>query len=452
MDLVNFSMRILPLCIAAFLIIAPPAATAQWVQGAAGTQRTLWTVHFLTDSVGWIAYSDTVSKTTDGGVTWTPHSVGTSSTLTAVFFSDLDTGYAAGAKAPGVSGVFRTTDGGEHWQDVSPGVGTFMSGAYFVDGGRGWAVGQDGIGNGGIVATSNGGETWTDQTPGRVSDLSSVFFLDPMTGWVVGDMVILKTTDGCSTWVEQDTALTRFWGLPLHSVCFANKDTGWVVGGIAGESVIASTRDGGLTWSNQLFGSATPSHDIGRLYWVTFVDDTTGWFVGTRRDGVTSLVLSTRDGGETLTYQDPQVRGRLHCVSFADRQHGWAVGELGLLLVTSNGGVTAVGPEGKSLPAGFALFQNYPNPFNPSTTIRYALPRHSHVTLAIFNTLGQQVATPVQGEQDAGYHETTFDARGLASGVYLCRLRVRPSGSAEWRDSGSGAAEVVRTMEMLLVR
>jgi hypothetical protein len=84
--------------------------------------------------------------------------------------------------------------------------------------------------------------------------------------------------------------------------------------------------------------------------------------------------------------------------------------------------VSAEGETAQNLPSRSVLHHAYPNPFNPSTTIRYGLPSRSHVTLTVFNTLGQQVATLVQGEQEAGFHEAVFGASGLASGVYLCRL------------------------------
>ncbi len=78
----------------------------------------------------------------------------------------------------------------------------------------------------------------------------------------------------------------------------------------------------------------------------------------------------------------------------------------------------------KGRPTSFGLNQNYPNPFNPSTAIRYALPQRSYVTLTVFNTLGQRVATLVNGEVEAGYHEVKFDASGIASGVYFYRIQA----------------------------
>jgi hypothetical protein len=70
---------------------------------------------------------------------------------------------------------------------------------------------------------------------------------------------------------------------------------------------------------------------------------------------------------------------------------------------------------------------NYPNPFNPATTIRYSLATSSRMSLVVFNVLGQQVATLVDGIQEEGYHEAVFNGTGLPSGVYMCRLTT-----SEW--------------------
>ncbi|MDE3058376.1 MAG: T9SS type A sorting domain-containing protein [Bacteroidota bacterium] len=78
----------------------------------------------------------------------------------------------------------------------------------------------------------------------------------------------------------------------------------------------------------------------------------------------------------------------------------------------------------QEIPTTYSLEQNFPNPFNPSTTIRYGLPEQTHVTLEIFNALGQQVAKMVEQEEPAGMHEVTFDGSKLASGVYFYTLRA----------------------------
>jgi len=75
-------------------------------------------------------------------------------------------------------------------------------------------------------------------------------------------------------------------------------------------------------------------------------------------------------------------------------------------------------------PSAFALNQNYPNPFNPATTIHFVLPEHSHAKLTVLDVQGRTVATLVDGWREAGAHEVTFDARGLASGVYLYKLEA----------------------------
>lgn len=74
----------------------------------------------------------------------------------------------------------------------------------------------------------------------------------------------------------------------------------------------------------------------------------------------------------------------------------------------------------------YALEQNYPNPFNPKTVISYQLPVASKVSLKVYDVLGREVATLVDGMKDAGAYSATFDGARLASGVYIMRLSATP--------------------------
>jgi len=106
------------------------------------------------------------------------------------------------------------------------------------------------------------------------------------------------------------------------------------------------------------------------------------------------------------------------------------------------------------LPSSFDLKQNYPNPFsarggsayggNPSTVISYQLPVSSDVTLRVYDVLGREVATLVNGRQGAGTHSVAFDASNLPSGVYLYRLSA---------SGGPGVAEdFTQVRKMVVIR
>lgn len=72
----------------------------------------------------------------------------------------------------------------------------------------------------------------------------------------------------------------------------------------------------------------------------------------------------------------------------------------------------------------FNLEQNYPNPFNPSTVIRYQIPVENHVSLKVFDSIGNQVAVLVNEDQDAGSYSVNFNGAGLSSGVYFYQIRA----------------------------
>ncbi len=99
-------------------------------------------------------------------------------------------------------------------------------------------------------------------------------------------------------------------------------------------------------------------------------------------------------------------------------------------LTITEGQASSIGDERSASPRQFSLQQNYPNPFgknrslrgSPTTVIRYRLPQFSKVQLTVYNTLGQKVRTLVNERQTAGKYSITFDATGLASGVYYYRL------------------------------
>ena len=121
----------------------------------------------------------------------------------------------------------------------------------------------------------------------------------------------------------------------------------------------------------------------------------------------------------TSADQDPNNQADLIGVLIFSEQPGAAYSPNDTIRIP----ITSVPGQNISMPGEMSLSQNYPNPFNPSTSIHYGLPVRSHVKLEIFNTLGQVVATLVSAEQEAGYHDVSWQPNA-SSGMYFYRLEA----------------------------
>jgi hypothetical protein len=106
----------------------------------------------------------------------------------------------------------------------------------------------------------------------------------------------------------------------------------------------------------------------------------------------------------------------------AGKTFGGYIRNLRIYSVTPPTSVT----EGRT-PASLLLAQNYPNPFNPTTSISFALPRRERLSLKVFDVLGREVSTLLEGIYEAGSHDVTWHAHNLPSGTYFYRLQTSAS-------------------------
>jgi hypothetical protein len=166
------------------------------------------------------------------------------------------------------------------------------------------------------------------------------------------------------------------------------------------------TVSGGLQDDGTFYGVSAPSSDV--IYVC----------------GDHGMIYSSTNGGDTWEPAYVPSKYRLRAISFSDETHGFAVGDSGVILATSNGGMTGIREEtGSGLPQ-FALLQNYPNPFNGISHLGYRIPEATLVTLKVYDALGREVAVLVDEKKEPGTYEVRLDGSHLASGVYFCRMHA----------------------------
>lgn len=107
------------------------------------------------------------------------------------------------------------------------------------------------------------------------------------------------------------------------------------------------------------------------------------------------------------------------------------------ITAVENQGIIGINSEHGELPKQYSLMQNYPNPFNPKTKIKFSLPEPANVTIKVYSSAGKEVSLLHNGFLKAGNYNVDYNAQGLGSGVYFCRLT---------------AGSITKTIKMLLVK
>lgn len=398
-------------------------------------------------------------------------------TIKECFFLDTTYGWAVGDS--GV--IIHTSNGGQNWAEQNSGISAHpIQSVFFLNANTGWALCNDFLFFGTmILRTTNGGQNWSNT---RHYDTTQVFevlhFLNAQTGFITGySGQIFKTTNGGTNWNQThiDTAFCSFLYLfPKRGIDFQDANTGFAAGGqIDIQGIIWRTTDAGANWYTYCV-TPEPMEDIkvlspGKIL-AAGGDFEYGTMTATTYDGGNSWIynptgvfgaasdIALRTPSElwlpltfgakwavnldtgrigTPWYEIPTADTSLiYAVDFKSPTFGWSFGSHGRIY-KYNKDIIGLSDPSNNLPLKHKLYQNYPNPFNPSTTIQYYLAKKEFVRVTIYDLTGRMIETVIEGYRPQGYNKFKFNALGLASGIYICKLE---------------AGELTETRKMVLLK
>lgn len=320
--------------------------------------------------------------------------------------------------APGGRGIFRSTDGGLNWTAVDSGLPGSSVTAIAVVGSTLYAglagpviviAGSSAeralTSNLGVYSSTDFGASWHMANSGLpaatvtgIAGNNSILFAQTQGG-------LFRSTDGGASWTY---ANNEFVAPGLNTVTVGSYAVyaGTVAGGI-----LVST-DGGVNWSRSDSGLA--DKDIRSI-----LEYGRNVFAATQSGKVflstdQAMSWSPVDSGLTAAEVDGLtiLDGRLFAATAGAGVWSRPLSEMPLGIDIDSAGV----------PTSYLLSQNYPNPFNPTTVIRFVGRSSGSVSLKVYDVLGREVATLVDGRESAGTHSVVFNGAKFASGVYFYRL------------------------------
>jgi photosystem II stability/assembly factor-like uncharacterized protein len=394
----------------AFLLAASNVfAQLGWVRQTSGTTQNLNDVSFVNSNTGYASgsyiptgpgSSDSgyVLKTVNGGTTWTII-LKTTYPISRVIFHNANEGVYLSP-----NGIYGTTNGGITWLPKYAGLASYKF-IQFLDKDNT----KDSIVISGRFFTSNGGVTW-ETKGGEITGGSygtDVKYSSWTTGYSISFGYANKSINSGISWEEAIPAAVNLnlWSLDIDGNSRA------IVGG---ESDVWWTTNNGSDWQHTAWGILY-GHRLVKLKYTS----NAGTFALSNKGGI----FNSLNYGSSWSAQISGDTTQLNNICFVDQYTGWIVGNAGIILKTTTGGLTPSGIENpNATPNNFSLKQNYPNPFNPGTTINYSLPASDFVALTVYDALGNEVRTLVSERQNAGNYSLNFNAASLPSGIYFYKL------------------------------
>lgn len=405
-------------------------SVTNWTGGA--YPNALYDIHCLDASRAVITSGTILLRTTDAGSTWQWQSISVGFYYGVHFSGDL--GVIVGSNKTGqAAAISRTTDGGITWTNQVNGEYFRLNAVFLANQQLGIAVGNSGM----ILRTTNGGQNWTQIPSPTAFHLYAITFLEGNNGFITGRFgVMLRSTDGGASWTTLTSGVTQ----DIRGIAFADAMNGVAVTEGFFDGLVLRTTDGGTSWSSQAIAPGTAMRGV------TTTSPGTYFSVGYRVAGLSlqlGRIFWSDDWGATWTQQQiPNEVGRgLGGIAAFDANTLVAIGLLsgGAILKTTNGGGVVSVDEWADgiMPAEHVLFQNYPNPFNPSTKIVYRVASREFIEFGVYDVLGRKVATLVNEVKAPGTYTVQWDASGMAAGVYFYRLQ---------------AGSLIETRKLLLLR